>query len=274
MAENLMLDFSHICFEDPKLEKSGLRYIDLSDIGGTDMYCTKEAADEIRRRLVSCTPGGIHFLDNGNYHYATLFFLEKIREPFSLVLIDHHTDMQKPMLAPLVSCGSWAGKALCSFEYLKQMILIGPERKSMELIDEKLRDKLICITTDDIVRGRAEDEIGKIDLELPIYISLDKDVLSACYARTNWNQGEMSMDILKKLLLEIFVHQKVIGVDICGECSFQEPLPQLAEDTKVNIKANQSLYRYLIKLFGFQKHEIFATMSSDEFNKSQNQGAT
>ena len=63
----------------------------------------------------------------------------------------------------------------------------------------------------------------------------------------------MSIDVLKELILEVFRHQKVIGVDICGECSFPEPLPQFEEDEEINKKTNLGIYKYLIRLFRFQK---------------------
>ena len=64
-------------------------------------------------------------------------------------------------------------------------------------------------------------------------------------ARTNWNQGSMSVDTLKKLLSEVFTHQRVIGVDICGECSLEEPWQQLKEDQKINEVTNDILYHFL-----------------------------
>lgn len=249
MTNNLLLDFSHIYPENINKEGSGLTRIDLSDIGSTDMYCTVEASEEIRKRLEPYSPRGIHFLDSGNYHYMTLFFTEKIHEPFSLVLFDHHTDMQKPMIEGMISCGSWAGEMLKKNHYLKQMILIGPAQKSLDGIDPDLKEKLICISMEEVRRGETRKKIPQIDMKVPIYISIDKDVLSSLYARTNWNQGDMPIDILKQLILEVFEHQKVIGVDICGECSFQEPLPELAEDEKINQKTNHDIYQYLVKLF-------------------------
>ena len=80
---NLILDFSHVYPVDAGNDENGLYRVDLSDIPGTDMYCTPEAAEEIRRRLSFCGPDGIHFIDSGNYHYVTGFFLEKIPSPFT-----------------------------------------------------------------------------------------------------------------------------------------------------------------------------------------------
>ena len=64
ICENVILDFSHIYPKDIESKIRGLKRIDLSDIEGTNMYCTKEAENEIRRRLAACSPHGIHFLDN------------------------------------------------------------------------------------------------------------------------------------------------------------------------------------------------------------------
>ena len=58
---------------------------------------------------------------------------------------------------------------------------------------------------------------------------------------------------LEKLLLDVFRHQRVIGVDICGECSLTEPLPELMEGREVNRETDELLYRFLSELF--QKYE-------------------
>ena len=55
----------------------------------------------------------------------------------------------------------------------------------------------------------------------------------------------MSVYTLKKLLEEVFKHQEVIGIDICGECNLQEPLQQLIEDEKINHITNDILYHFL-----------------------------
>lgn len=83
-TQNLLLDFTHIYPEGIEKEADDITRIDMSDIRGTDMYCSPEAQEEIRRRLQGFGPEGIHFLDNGNYHYVTKLFVEKIRIPFPL----------------------------------------------------------------------------------------------------------------------------------------------------------------------------------------------
>lgn len=250
---NLILDFSHVYPEDIEEQAKGLRRIDLSGISGTDMYCTAEAETEIRKRLEPYGPCGIHFLDSGNYHYVTKFFTDMITEPFSLVMYDHHTDMQQPLFPQLTSCGNWAADVLRDNPFLEQLILSGPDQKSMEEISADLpvnrKEKLICISREEIKSGKIDRKTSRVRMELPIYISIDKDVLDRSGARTNWNQGDMPAAVLEKLLLDVFRHQRVIGVDICGECSLTEPLPELMEDREVNRETDELLYRFLSELF-------------------------
>lgn len=82
-------------------------------------------------------------------------------------------------------------------------------------------------------------------MTLPAYISIDKDVLDRYWARTNWDQGNMSIKTLEKILQDIFKHQNVIGVDICGECDLHESYWQLKEDEKINHMTNDILYHFL-----------------------------
>lgn len=243
--QNLLLDFSHTYPEGVEKQAKNLKRIDMSDISGTDMYCSREAEQEIRNRLKPYGPQGIHFLDNGNYHYVTKFFTEKIRESFALVLFDHHNDMQQPLIHELTSCGSWAGELLRDNAFMKQLILIGPDPESIRRVPGQLRQKIICISVEENKEDTAQEEIKKINLKLPAYISIDKDVLDRYSARTNWNQGNMSVSTLKQLLAEVFRHQQVIGVDICGECSLQESFPEFLEDEQINDITNRILYHFL-----------------------------
>lgn len=241
----VILDFSHVYPQDMGRQIREVQRIDLSDIAGTNMYCAKEAEQEIRRRLINLGPEGIHFLDNGNYHYVTKLFVEKIHHPFSLVLFDHHSDMQQPMIHDLLSCGSWAGELLRGNPWLQQLILVGPGVQSGKDIPRDLWEKVVFISMQEIEEDDMEEEIKKIRLDLPAYISIDKDVLDRYSARTNWNQGTMSFETLERLLTDVFVSQHVIGVDICGECDLSEPFGELVEDERINNSTNRLLYQFL-----------------------------
>ena len=72
------------------------------------------------------------FLDSGNYHYLTKLWLELVKEPFELLVFDHHTDMQRPAFGGILSCGGWIREALETNENLKHVILVGPPETAME----------------------------------------------------------------------------------------------------------------------------------------------
>ena len=245
MKRNLILDFSGV-YAKKKKNAQNITYIDCTDIPGTDMYCTKEAEQEIKRRIGDAGPSGIHFLDSGNYHYVTKFFVDQIKKPFSLVLFDYHNDMQQAMVHDLTSCGSWAGEILKSNPFLQQLIIIGPDEKNLDAIDEKLKSKVVCVSIQELEREKAEEKLSQIDDRVPFYISIDKDVLSKSYAVTNWNQGNMSIDMLEDILTLFLVAGEVIGVDICGEYSAAGgKMPEYIDAEKINPKTDQELYEYI-----------------------------
>ena len=82
---------------------------------------------------------GIHFLDSGNYHYVTEIMTSQIQKEFQLVVFDHHTDMQKPMIEHMTSCGDWAEKVLETNPWLQQLVLIGPQEKDIEQLYREKR---------------------------------------------------------------------------------------------------------------------------------------
>ena len=116
MSQNnsIIQDFTGVYAEQPFMQglrgRDDARYIDCSDIPGTDCYCDDEAVEAIRRRIADAgitDAHGIHFFDNGNYHYMSKIWTDMVQEPFSLVVFDHHPDMQEPRFGNILSCGGW-----------------------------------------------------------------------------------------------------------------------------------------------------------------------
>ena len=73
--------------------------------------------------------------------------------------------------------------------------------------------------------------------DLPIYLSVDKDILTKKDAMTNWNQGQLDISTLQKSLRQVLSHQRLIGADICG---MPEECPSLAEQLKAEQINRQS----------------------------------
>ena len=124
-----ILQFSKIYDQESfYLRDKSSHFIDLTDISGTNCMCDDEALREIADRI-------------GNYHYMSAVYLRKVREPFSLVVLDHHTDMQRPMF-DILSCGGWVLDVLENNEFVRDIHVIGADRKLIEELEEDVRDRV------------------------------------------------------------------------------------------------------------------------------------
>ena len=301
--ENLILDFTHVYCDEYIKDIDRFRYIDCSDIEETDMYCSKEANKRIWEKIKPYGIQGIHYIDSGNYHYISKIITDHIDEPFGLVIYDHHTDMQIPMVPGMMSCGDWAGQALSQNKNLRQLVMVGPPEKDIDqtlesyngsqsgqeaveshrgvkgaqgaAYDSCLYDisrdvssgRLLIFSAEDIHGGLLENKLKLIRTDLPLYISIDKDVLGTEDCETNWSQGNMSIDGLERLL-GVFLggqgeernsdacrnderyacdirHSRILGVDICGEIQTDIPVPEYLEAEEKNEKVNIELFRFI-----------------------------
>ena len=167
------------------------------------------------------------------------------------MLIDHHTDMQDASLGgDILSCGNWAKKVLQENPYLQRLVLIGQEKKVLDKLQSGARQqetdgKLVEISYEELKNGKAHEKIKELSDEVPVYISIDKDVLDEKYAVTNWDQGKMSMGMLEQILKTLVTEYDVIGVDICGMYPEENSLPEYLRAERVNIRSDEELYRFL-----------------------------
>ncbi len=191
--------------------------LSFQDLEGTDGYCSEEAKEEIRRRIAPLPVEGIHYLDSGNYHYLSEFWLEKIKEPFQLAMFDHHTDMQPSALLPLTSCGNWLLESLNNNKNLKKVWLIGPPEESFQELSEEDQQRVIFFDEQKANAGIIEDLMASFSSELPVYISVDKDILSEDVLSTNWDQGSMTLERMKEWIRYFAENGRVVGMDLCGE---------------------------------------------------------
>ena len=284
--------------------------LDFTTLSGTTGFCDDAATDEIRRRIADFPARGLHFLDNGNFHYLTRFWCEKISEDFALVVYDHHVDLRKPVFPGLMSCGSWIRDVLLRNRHCRAVLIIGPERAQTDIIERELQSlvaeddvlverasqtafypqvsteavsdreahtsdadypphswtyarreaadqpprlsapaRLYCFTEDDILDGRAARELPHIldELRLPIYISIDKDVLSRKVLRTNWDQGIMTEAELHRELSRFTTDPQIhiLGADICGEPAYNA-CRRLLDDTR-DLRRSDGVNRRLLE---------------------------
>lgn len=244
MDELVIMNFSNVYAEETFYKQERVLWIDCSDIMGTDCFCDNEASREICRRMGTLSPQGIHFIDSGNYHYVSKFFTDKIQEDFVLVVFDHHPDMQPSLFGELLTCGSWVKAALDTNRHLKKVVLIGTSDELLKHIDPAYLDRIVEFKESQLENHEAWQAFYEMHFDLPIYISIDKDVLSKDEEQTNWDQGKVTLKELKRMLLILLRHDQLIGVDISGECSYS--IQGLLD---ANLKKNDKVNRQLAQLF-------------------------
>ena len=216
-VHSIILEMSG-CYPEQGFRPESSTQLDLSSIDGTSCYCDASAASELRSIVSQIPLEAVHWIDSGDYHYLTLFFLERIAEPFALLLLDHHDDDQPCAFGDdILSCGSWVREARENLPLLKHVCTV---KSSSDRID--------------IPQG------------LPVYVSLDKDVMSRDYARTDWDQGEMTLAEVKAVIASTSGTHRVIGIDICGEISSAKGA--CAEDVDINLRTNLELDDFFVNL--------------------------
>ncbi|WMJ74645.1 arginase family protein [Cytophagaceae bacterium ABcell3] len=173
---------------------------------------------------------GITFLGSGNYHYLSYFLIKKIKEPFSLILIDHHSDA---ITSDFLHCGNWVAKALESNPLLISVLMIGVHDRYPNLLkSQSFSDKIIYIPTSEL-NCSLLPKLNALTPTLPLYISIDKDALKDESAKTDWDHGCMTLAQLSDILHTLRKHT-IVGVDICGEL----PVPKNKEACQLNQTAN------------------------------------
>ena len=257
-----------------------IRWIDCSDIPGTDCYCDDEAVETIRKRIADAgitNAHGIHFFDNGNYHYMSKIWTDMVQEPFSLVVFDHHPDMQAPRFGNILSCGGWVKKVLDENQFINNVVIIGVADHLVDEIraelsqagDASILDKVTFIKESEVRETGTPSSFSRTptsfsrmreSLRSPtesgmtegrIYISIDKDALSPTYAATNWDQGSLDVAALKEIIANLASNHKIIGVDICGERARDfagDEYHTVQEADALNDRINHELTEFLTSL--------------------------
>ena len=172
-------------FEAEGFQPRGAAKLDFRELEGTCCYCSEEAAEAFSKAVSG--PEGIAWIDSGDYHYLSYFRARGTGREFELILLDNHSDDFD--LCGMLSCGNWV---------------------------TALQEQSGCKVS--LIR-KASDYEACQDSPLPVFISLDLDVLRKEEWLTNWDQGSMSMQELQSILASIQAKREVLGMDICGGLS-------------------------------------------------------
>lgn len=240
----VVMDFSGAYDMENFPHDGRFKWIDCRHLSGTDCYCDNEGKNALAGIISRCPTGGIHFIDSGNYHYVTKFWTDRIHEPFTLVVFDHHPDMQPPLFEHILSCGSWVKDVLENNSNCRKVIIAGASDELIRSVPHGYEGRVHFYSDNDLNHEESWKRFSQEFISEPVYISLDKDVLSPEYAVTNWDQGSMGLKELEKLLYIILLRHPVLGMDICGEFM---PDSDMAEDMR-EAAINGNINRFLLRL--------------------------
>jgi hypothetical protein len=184
---------------------------------------------------------------SGDFHHVTLALLERLDEPFNLLVLDKHPDWMRAI--PFLHCGTWLSHALglpnlrrvfhCGgeldfdngyrflapwHELSSGRIVVFPARRRFA------RGRWRTIRTEPLLRvDRALGETLSTLLDpyrpelaaCPLYVTIDKDVLAAEDASVNWDSGLLRLaDVLT--ILQAFLDAsggRLAGADLLGDWS-------------------------------------------------------
>ena len=230
----------------------GGRDLDLRDLGPRLRLWSRPAAlDELRTRLDGDLPASLGpalvFCGSGDFHHVTPILLRRAVEAsgcdtVTVLHFDNHPDWVR--FANGAHCGSWVGQA-ARLDAVTRLITIGvcssdirkprPGRADLDLLTEQ-RLELYAYRAPDggaaVALGGREwptiEAMGEAAFAafLPsriateaVYVTIDKDVLCAADAATNWDQGQTSLAFLKGLIAAVLRGHRLIGADVVGDWS-------------------------------------------------------
>lgn len=131
--------------------------------------------------------------------------------------------------------------------FVKHIIIVGASDELIAQVPVHLRERVLFYSQAEIDHHQAwPSKAGKLIHE-PVYISIDKDVLRKQDAITDWSNGDMTLMQLQAVLRIIYAHEKVIGIDITGECSATLDYFSELEDAEINNEANEELLRMILE---------------------------
>jgi hypothetical protein len=221
-----------------------------SDIRLTCSFRRFRQFEQVLRRLLSPDHDpSITFYGSGDFHHVSLALLRRLNHPVNLLVLDNHPDWMR--CVPFMHCGTWLYHAahlpqvhrvfhvggdvdfdnyylgLAPWRILRNgKITVFPSVRRFgrgpwqEVRNEPVRPA----SAGAVDVERFQDVLRPFGAELasrPLYISLDKDVMTADDAIVNWDSGHISLPDVQ-VILSTFLRMangRLAGMDLPGDWS-------------------------------------------------------
>jgi len=254
-----ILDFdSSLTKQHNLIQRFNPSLIDLRAIGShCRLWMNAATAAKIREYLDPSLKHSVTFLGSGDFHHISSLLISQFSEPISVIIFDHHPDWD--ILPPKYGCGSWVSRILempnirkvillgissedisspgirtgnlaalkenrleiypYSHPPTKVFLRAVPENISWEIHRRLLRSLIVW---QELKNKNLNVFLPELIQRLPtrkVYVSIDKDCLTADYSLTNWEAGCLRLEELLFLLGLIKEKLEIAGLDITGEYS-------------------------------------------------------
>ncbi|MDY0241407.1 MAG: hypothetical protein RBR34_04430 [Rhodospirillaceae bacterium] len=262
------------------------------------IVASRKAVAELDARLDAVWPRTeppLIFYGSGDFHHLAARFIARVQEPMIVLHFDNHPDWVT--FPKTLNCGGWVSRAL-EHGPVTKVVTIGPA--SDDFIQPQLKfanlaalregslemhpwraapsrlwgrpvDAPGCETIGgrlvwrELATGDFDGFLDELDgrlAPLPLWITLDKDVLSPNEATTNWDQGGMSLDLVFQAIRRLSRSRRLLGMDVCGDYSkprYSDPFryflsvtdhPTLAEPDAAALAINDRTNRRILDAFG------------------------
>jgi len=202
--------------------------------------------------LGRCLPAGggptLTFYGSGDFHHVTLALLRRLTTPFNLLVLDKHPDWMRAI--PFLHCGTWLRHA-ARLPLLQRVFHVGGDLdfdnawRWLAPDDDLRRGKITVfpavrpfqrgpwrrVRNVPVRAGAAPVTQECVERLLrpfaptlarwPLYVSLDKDVMTAADAVVNWDSGPLQLAEVTAVLRAFLTAARgnVVGLDVLGDWS-------------------------------------------------------
>jgi hypothetical protein len=188
------------------------------------------------------------FVGSGDFHHVSLALLRRLRTPCNLLVLDKHPDWMRGV--PLLHCGTWLYHAARlphvgrvfhvggeldfdnAYRWLAPWPLLRSGKVNVLPAVRRFRGGKWDQVPHGLLRRRPDEPAGRqrileclepyrADLaSQPLYVTLDKDVLSADEAAVNWDSGHLARsEVLEVLRGFRAAAGGLAGMDVVGDWS-------------------------------------------------------